>query len=117
MNFSQKEFDCHCNLKTCQWTLVDTDLVLGLEKLREKREKPIHLTSGFRCLEHNHSIGGKPGSTHTVGKAADIREDGVSGHDLAIAASTIETFALGGIGEYKSFAHVDVRGYKSRWKG
>jgi len=43
-----------------------------LSQLRLWYAKPIFVSSGFRCIEHNNAIGGTSGSAHTLGKAADI---------------------------------------------
>ena len=43
-----------------------------LNPLREKFGKPIRITSGFRSLELNKAVGGKPTSQHTKGEAVDI---------------------------------------------
>ncbi|MBK7213021.1 MAG: peptidase M15 [Bacteroidales bacterium] len=44
-----------------------------LEKLRELNgNKPIHLSSGYRCPELNKAVGGVSTSQHVSGQAADI---------------------------------------------
>lgn len=44
-----------------------------LDPLREKYAHPITVTSGFRCLKLNTSIGGSKTSQHMKGQAADIK--------------------------------------------
>lgn len=43
-----------------------------LDKAREHFKKPIHINSGYRCLELNNKIGGSKTSSHLKGEAADI---------------------------------------------
>lgn len=43
-----------------------------LQPLRVAYNKPIIVTSGFRCAELNKLLGGKPNSQHLRGQAADI---------------------------------------------
>jgi zinc D-Ala-D-Ala carboxypeptidase len=43
-----------------------------LEPLREGMGMPIHISSGYRCLELNTAIGGSPTSQHPKGEAADL---------------------------------------------
>lgn len=57
-----------------------------LDPLREKYGKPVHVTSGYRCLTVNKAIGGAVTSQHTKGEAADI---------VGCDGSTEETFKLG----------------------
>lgn len=48
-----------------------TDMIL--DPLRRLYQKPIVITSGYRCEKLNKTIGGVPNSWHTKGNAADIR--------------------------------------------
>lgn len=112
-HFSTKEFDCHCQYPECTETLVDTDLVEALEILRSVTG-PITLDDGYRCSRHNREVGGKPGSYHMLGKAADIKTP-FSPSTTANLAESVAAFLNGGIGRYKTFTHLDVRGHKSRW--
>lgn len=78
-------------------------------------KKPIIITSGYRCKKHNKDIGGVIGSQHTLNKAADIVVPGMSPIDVWRAASKITQFFEGGMGLYRTFVHLDVRGHKARW--
>ncbi len=44
-----------------------------LDPLRRIHQKPIIITSGFRCAKLNKAVGGVTNSWHTKGNAADIR--------------------------------------------
>lgn len=111
-NFKSDEFDCKCSRPDCYFTYIDIGLIDYLETKRRELGKPFKINSGYRCSYHNKHVGGKPGSIHMQGKAADIHVDGVSIADLAYLFSDAD-----GLGIYSSFVHVDVRGYKVRWRG
>ena len=53
--------------------------------------------------------GGAPNSQHLLGKAADVRSAGITPQEMRAHAVTVDCFRLGGIGEYPTFTHVDVR--------
>ncbi|WP_397599158.1 D-Ala-D-Ala carboxypeptidase family metallohydrolase [Silvanigrella sp.] len=53
-----------------------------LEPLRDKLNKPIIVTSGYRCFELNKIVGGVSKSQHLEGKAADIIVKDLSTEDL-----------------------------------
>ncbi len=51
------------------------NLIYTMEKLdsiREQYEKPLYITSGYRCPALNTAVGSKPTSQHLKGQAADI---------------------------------------------
>ena len=57
----------------------DKDALQNLQFLAERMEDvrkllgtPIHISSGYRCLELNTILGSKPNSQHTKGMAADF---------------------------------------------
>jgi len=107
----------------------------------------MHVMSGFRTPRYNHSGGNTAGranlSRHMYGDAADVYVDNnrdgypdditgdgrVTVRDaerFAQAAETVEKqnrSLVGGIGVYTAccghgpFTHVDVRGYRARWRG
>ena len=113
-NFSILEFHCHCALPGCDFTYIDTDLILALEKLR-MFVGPMRILSGFRCSRHNEMSGGKPGSFHLTGKAVDVAAHCKPSY-LALQAEQIMEFRNGGVGRYFSFSHLDIRGYRARWE-
>jgi len=53
-----------------------------LEPIRE-RFGPVMVTSGYRCVALNRSMGGAPNSQHMDGEAADIEVPGMANADLA----------------------------------
>jgi len=112
-HFKQSDFKCKCCGKLPP-NGIKTSLLLRLESLRAKcGNEKISITSGYRCPSHNASVGGVSSSQHIQGTAADIVISSTSPSTAASKAETI--FENGGLGRYKTFIHVDVRGYKSRW--
>ena len=67
-HFRLREFECPC----CRCVQVAPGLVCRLEALRELWGKPIVITSGYRCPEHNVWVKGSPKSLHMRGQAADV---------------------------------------------
>lgn len=113
-HFKYAEFVCkHCG-KLPQGGM-DPVLILKLEILRLLLgDKPIIITSGYRCPAHNKAVNGAPRSQHLYGRAADIIVPGVD--PAAVAAAAESVFWDGGLGRYKGFTHVDNREFKARWQ-
>jgi len=104
---------------------INPDLLQGLQALRNLVQVPIHVINGWRCPEHNEAVGGKSGSLHLKGMAADIKwnlpHDNIylfSAQGMRREAQEIEHFRNGGIGVYldDNYIHVDV-GPQRRWTG
>ena len=101
-SFRVREFAC----KGSDVVLIDDELVVLLQCIREHFGKPVHITSGYRTVEHN-----------------------AEGVPVATVAAYAETLlpGRGGIGRYPKDAkhpkrmtgwvHIDTRTNKSRWKG
>ena len=110
-HFSKKEFACKCG---CGFDDVDVGLIDKLEKFRELcGGKPMHINSACRCGVHNKIVGGSPNSQHLLGRAADVRK--IPGMSIDEMAKHAEEAGFDGIGKYRSFVHVDVRGKPARW--
>ena len=59
-------------------------LCLGvLQPVRTNFQKPMIISSGFRCKELNTKIGGSATSQHVIGQAADIEVLGVTNLELS----------------------------------
>ena len=54
-----------------------------LQPLRDKIEKPIRISSGYRCLKLNEKVGGVPTSQHVQGQAADVKVEDMSSYEIA----------------------------------
>ncbi len=117
-NFKSTEFDCHGS-GCCSETRVDEQLVKYLQKIRDYFNKPINISSGYRCTTHNKNIGGATKSKHSTGQAADIYITGVTPAEIAKYA---ESIGILGIGLYETnkdghFVHIDTRTTKAFWYG
>lgn len=108
--FNLSEFQCHCNRPDCNVIYIDDALIEALNRKRANWNKPIIIISGFRCTAHNEAVNGKAGSRHLIGKAADIRVEGMT---PATVADCCED--MGGLGRGKTFCHIDTRTKKTRW--
>ena len=119
-SFRVREFGC----KGSDVVLLDDELVVLLQCIREHFGKPVHITSGYRTAAHNAAVGGSKSSQHLLGRAADFYVEGV---DVATVAAYAEPLlpGRGGIGRYPKDAkhpkrstgwvHIDTRANKSRW--
>ena len=78
-----------------------------LQPLREKLNKPIVITSGYRCPELNKAVGGVSTSQHVNGQAVDFI---VIGMNVVNVAKTIIEMELpyDQLGIYNNFLHVSV---------
>lgn len=110
-NFKLYEFECRDGNKEVK---VDDQLVIKLQKLRDLIERPITIVSAYRNPEYNKRVGGVANSQHVLGKAADIKVNGMTPKQVAKYA---ESAGFTGIGIYDSFTHVDVRTSPARWNG
>ena len=119
-NFNSTEFDCHGN-GCCSQTKVNEKLIEYLQKIRDHFNKPISITSGYRCPSHNSSpsVGGTTGSRHTKGDAADIVVKGVAPAEVAKYAESIGVLGIGLYNTSKDgyFVHIDTRTNKYFWYG
>lgn len=120
-NFKVREFAC----KGSDVVLLDDELVVLLQCIREHFGKPVYITSGYRTAAHNAAVGGSKSSQHLLGRAADFHVEGVPVAAVAAYAETLLP-SRGGIGRYPKDAahpkrstgwvHIDTRAGKSRWK-
>lgn len=112
-NFAAKEFCClcgKCNYSTDEGVdkFINRNLILLLEAMRSFMDRPIKITSGIRCPEHNKAVGGEDNSAHLRGEAADIRIAGsVERYELVMAAMTKGCRRIG-VYKDQDIVHVDV---------
>jgi uncharacterized protein YcbK (DUF882 family) len=120
-NFKAGEFFCHDgSVYPIKWYKRLKQLCEVLEVIRSEFKKPIKITSGYRTVQHNKKVGGSKHSQHVIGKAADIKINGVSSQEIAQKAKELMQNGIipkGGIGIYKSFVHIDTRGRIAVWRG
>ena len=119
-DFKVRELRCKDGTDT---VMVDETLTVVLQCIREHFGKPVTITSGYRTAAHNAAVGGAKSSQHLLGRAADIRVQGVSVEDVAAYAESLMP-DWGGVGRYPAKAgraagwvHVDTRADKARWRG
>ena len=77
-DFKVRELRCRDGSDT---VMVDDALMLLLQCIREHFGKAVTITSGYRTAAHNAAVGGAKNSQHLLGRAADIRVQGVSVED------------------------------------
>ena len=119
-HFHVREFRCKDGTDT---VMVDEALTVVLQCIREHFGKAVTITSGYRTAAHNAAVGGAKSSQHLLGRAADIRVQGVSVEDVAAYAESLMP-DWGGVGKYPvkagratGWVHVDTRADKARWRG
>jgi len=103
--FTRDAFACKCR---CGFDTVDYQLVEILDKVREHFDAPMHINSGCRCATYNKKVhkGRVTKSQHILGRAADVRVDGVTPQLVAEAAAQ---YGATGIKAYNTFTHIDTR--------
>ena len=119
-DFKVRELRCRDGSDT---VMVDEVLTVVLQCIREHFGKAVTITSGYRTPAHNAAVGGAKSSQHLLGRAADIRVQGVSVEDVAAYAESLMP-DWGGVGHYPvkagraaGWVHVDTRADKARWRG
>lgn len=110
-HFHRTEFACKCG---CGFDTVDVDTLDVLEAVRTHFNAPVIINSGCRCPDHNRRVGGASSSQHVLGRAADIRVQGVDPGDVYSWLAT--HYPSASLGRYKTFTHVDTRSNgPARW--
>ena len=119
-DFKVRELRCRDGTDT---VMADEVLTVVLQCIREHFGKAVTITSGYRTPAHNAAVGGAKSRQHLLGRAADIRVQGVSVEDVAAYAERLMP-DWGGIGRYPvkagraaGWVHVDTRAEKTRWRG
>lgn len=128
VHFDDSEFACNdANSTPVPDHLRDNLLALCqmLEKVRLYCGVSLHIVSGYRTPTHNRKVGGAKGSTHLTAEGADVRCKAMPPKELH--ATVLEMVsrgllpALGGIGLYPGWVHLDTRkapdGHLRKWTG
>ena len=119
-HFNCKEFRCKCGGK--HDFQVNEKLCELLEKLYEELDcSSINISSGFRCVQHDKSVGGSGTGQHTKGNAADfccVSKDGtiISTKLVCCAAQDIGFTGIANINATHTYTHCDVR-TGGKWYG
>ena len=130
-HFSVDEFRCHDGAEyPAEW--VDDRLAVlcrVLEAIRTAWGGPLTVVSGYRTAAYNARIGGAKLSQHVQGRAADVRPTNPTPERVAQLHRLVKQMqaqgrldALGGLGEYVGWIHVDIRsqnpvGHLATWTG
>jgi len=102
--FTYSEFDCP-SLKGSGENVSD-ELISMLDIVRKKYGKSITINSGYRTAKRNKLVGGKPGSSHLKGLAADLKCD--NSIDRFKLTNILLEVGFTRIGMGSSFIHVDI---------
>ena len=120
-NFSLKEFESKDGSKMPSDVYLNIVKLVGqLQFLRDYTGRAITVNSGYRSPEYNAKIGGVKNSQHLLGKAADIRIEGLKPAEVYRLIDELIDMGLmlqGGLGLYekRGFVHYDIRKTKARW--
>lgn len=81
---TREELRCKCGGRYCNGFPAEPQelVVILADRARKHFGRPIHITSGLRCNQHNANSGGVANSRHKFGKAIDAYIDGVTGNEL-----------------------------------
>lgn len=123
-HFNAQEFRCKCGVK--HKIKIDDNLIPLLEKVRAKlNSKSCNIYSGYRCANHNKSVGGTGNSPHTEGYAVDcyfIGQDGkrIPSKEVCLALEDLGHkygigYRCGGGSNESGQTHIDVKPRK--WYG
>ena len=77
--FTHDELKCKCG---CEDAPMRDDFMNMLIAIREEFDRPMIITSAFRCAAYNNKIGGAKDSPHLHGKAVDVAVNYEDAYDL-----------------------------------
>ena len=112
-HFNSNEFHCKCGRN--HDIEISDKLVTKLEELFKKLNcGKIIITSGYRCTQHDKTVGGSGNGQHTIGTAADIicydKKDKIIGSKTVCCAAQLLGFTgVANIDNTYTATHVDVR--------
>jgi uncharacterized protein YcbK (DUF882 family) len=118
-NFRLSEFYCKCGC-TMPLHVVPHIVTLAhqLQVLRDHIQRPITITSGYRCVQRNIDEKGSLKSRHLIGMAADIKAVRMPPKVMMSIIEDLQNgffMKLGGLHAYRTWTHYDTRGTRKRW--
>ena len=102
-SFTPQEFDSPDRLGSGE--MMQEAFIARLQEARKLACTPFKITSGYRTLEHNKSVGGVNSSSHRFGCAADIAIS--SSHERFLILTGLIRAGFTRIGIADNFIHVD----------
>lgn len=112
-NFKLREFRCKDGSDA---VIIDGNLVMILQNVRNYFHKPVSITSAYRTPSHNRSVNGATASYHVEGMAADFTVTGIPNRTVV---QYLENIGVNGIGLYDytgGFVHADTRARRYYWQ-
>lgn len=119
-HFNVSEFRCKCGGN--HDTIINPELPEKLEQLYKNLDcSKIIINSGYRCSQHDKTVGGSGGGHHVYGNAVDIvcYDKGgkiISSKKVSCVAQDIGFGGIANIDSSYTATHVDVR-QSNFWKG
>ena len=92
-DFNRREYECNPRDCGCGKDDVTQRLADTVQVIRDA-VGPVKISSGCRCKAHNARVGGKEGSAHTTGEAADIVAPGWSNKRLGTTIKSLYSKGL-----------------------
>lgn len=118
-NFTEDEFRCKDNLfgksgpEFCNRQLhpagINPLVLEGIQFIREYFKQPIIITSPYRCLGYNRSLGSGDSSQHPKGTAVDIQVANTRCEEVMGVVEDYFLFTGRGLYPDDNFCHLDVR--------
>jgi len=106
-HFTIDELTCRCGCGFgSAWTDYAPELLILLDQIRRRLDRPVRVTSGARCVAHNLGVDGRPNSEHLVGAAADLAVAGDEERHWLLKA--VYALDVQRVGIHSGFVHVGV---------
>lgn len=102
--FTLDEFDSPDELGS--GSKMDPVFLKILDKIRANYGKPLRVNSGYRTVKHNALVGGRVGSSHLKGLAADLHCN--NSGDRTLLLSAIYKNGIKRVGVGRTFIHIDL---------